>query len=380
MSADASPPSPRPADGTPGTPAPAKAQVDHLRQNASAVTVLLETADIRIEHFRRGGEGGTLVVTFDPILYLADRPPFGQEFLRKQALDVVAVRKKTENFYQPLSREQFDAVVGPVSARYARVVSYGSSLGAYAALYYGRDEPWTVIASSPRNSTHPVFGVDHWQERQRFLHERLDPARPVRCRAIILYDPCDPMDRRYLDGEVLPQFSAAELVRVPYSGHPSNQFLHEIGFIAPFVRAVLTSETAARPKLDRRGKRRVSTTYHQVLASACLHHGHLGWAESLLDSALKLNPRNMLAHRTRAMVKLERRDWPAAITALEQALAIDPKDTSSLVLLKRARRGDAPPPAAAPTPPPSAPPDPLRRAWRRLRRVLGLDPPPPGSR
>lgn len=380
MSGEATPPSPRPADGTRSTPAAARPPVDHVRENATSVTVLLETAHTRIEHFRRGGEGGTLVVTFDPILYLADRPPFGQEFLRKQALDVIAVRKKTENFYQPLSREQFDAVVGPVSARYARVVSYGSSLGAYAALYYGRDEPWTVIASSPRNSTHPVFGVDHWQERQRFLHERLDPARPVRCRAIILYDPCDPMDRRYLDGEVLPQFAAtAEVLRVPYSGHPSNQFLHEIGFIAPFVRAVLSGETARRPKLDRRGKRRVSTTYHQVLATACLRHGHLAWAESLLERALELNPRNMLAHRTRGMVKLERRDWDGAITALEQALAIDPKDTSSLVLLKRARRSDAPPPAP-PTPAPVAPPSLPRRTWRRLRRLLGLDPPPPGSR
>jgi len=380
MSDGRKPPSPRPADGARSTPAPARPAVDHVRESASSVTVLLETADTRIEHFRRGGEGGTLVVTFDPILYLADRPPFGQEFLRKQALDVVAVRKKTENFYQPLSRQDFEAVVGPVSARYARVVSYGSSLGAYAALYYGRDEPWTVIASSPRNSTHPVFGVDHWQERQRFLHERLDPARPARCNAIILFDPCDPMDRRYLDGEVLPQFPAAEVIRVPYSGHPSNQFLHEIGFIAPFVRAVLAGKPAERPRLDRRGKRRGSTTYHQVLATACLHHGHLAWADSLLDRALKLNPRNMLAHRTRGMVRLERRDWPAAIAALEQALAIDPKDTSSLVLLKRARRGDAPPPPAPQLPTPAAPPGLPRRTWRRLRRLLGLDPPPPGSR
>ena len=102
---------------------------DHVRDGTLESRVLLEDDDTLIEHFLRGGEGGTLVVTFDPILYLWTRPPFGHEFLRKQQLDVVAVRKKREHFYQPLSREAFMAAVAPVTARYARVVSYGSSLG-----------------------------------------------------------------------------------------------------------------------------------------------------------------------------------------------------------------------------------------------------------
>jgi len=35
------------------------------------------------------------------------RPHFGQDFLRKLAVDIVAVRKKGEDFYQSLSRETF---------------------------------------------------------------------------------------------------------------------------------------------------------------------------------------------------------------------------------------------------------------------------------
>lgn len=323
---------------TPPSPAPATArQVDHVRDGATRCHVLLDDEHTRIEHFERGGEGGTLVVTFDPLQYLWERPPFGHEFLRRQALDVVAVRKKAEHFYQPLSREAFEAAVTPVAARYERVFSYGSSLGAYAALYFGRDEPWTVIASSPRNSTHPVFGDPGWQRRSPFRHQRFDARAAARCNAVIIYDPRDAIDRRYIEAEVLPQFPSAEVMRVPYAGHPANQFLGDVGFVAPFVRGMLAGQP--RPTLDRRGTRAHSATYHQVLALACLQHGHVAWADALVRRAVALQPQRMLVQRTLGMVRLATRDWAEAAAALEAALAIDPHDPMTQSLLARARRG-----------------------------------------
>lgn len=348
--------------------------VDHVREGASAVTVLLEDEHTRIEHFHRGGEGGTLVVTFDPILYDWHRPPFGHEFLRKQALDVVAVRKKQENFYQPLSRAAFAAAVRPVAAQYARVVSYGSSLGAYAALYFGRDEPWTVIASSPRNSSNPQFGSKAWQKRIAFQHERFLPETSPRCEAIILFDPRDKLDRRYIEGEVLPQFGQAQVVRVPFSGHPSNQFLGEIGFIAPFVRSVLAGQPAAqRPALARRANRARSPTYFQVLALKCVEGGHVAWADALVHRSLGMKPQSMLANRTLGQVRLAQRDWPAAVQVLEIALGMSPDDPLTQSLLASAKRGRlAPPPLALPTAQGSTELTLWRRVVRRLRRWFGL--------
>ncbi|MCD0420826.1 hypothetical protein LOC51_26715 [Rubrivivax sp. JA1024] len=347
----------------------ANTAVDHVRDGAASITLLLDNDEIRIEHFRRGGEGRTLVITFDPLQYLHERPPFGHEFLRKQALDVVAVRKKRENFYQPLSRETFEAVVGPVTAAYPRVVSYGSSLGAYAALYYGCNEPWIVIASSPRNSTHPQYGAKAMQKLVEFRHQRLDGAGRPRCDAVILYDPRDKIDRAYLRGEVLPKFSAAQVIEVPFSGHPTNQFLGEIGFVAPFVRAVLADEPRSRwPRLDRRGKRALSPSYHQVLALMCLDHGHLHWAETLAARAIELNPRHMLALRTLGMVRLAQKRHAEAVALLEPALALSPQDPLTQSLLKRARNGNALP---RPVIPPAAPvQQPLHR--HLLRRLLAL--------
>lgn len=350
-------------------------RTDHVRDGAVATQVLLDDDEIRIEHFDRGGAGGTLVVTFDPIAYLWDRPPFGHEFLRKQSLDVVAVRKKSENFYQPLSREAFEAAVAPVASRYARVVSYGSSLGAYAALYFGRDEPWTVIASSPRNSTHPMFGAKVWQEKVAFRHERMDPSVRPRCSAIILYDPRDAFDRRYMEGEVLPQFVDADVRRIPYSGHPSNHVLSEMGFIAPFVRAILGGwRGSAWPTLDRRAQRTRSAVYFHVLALHAVNKGHVAWADALVSRSLAMRPGSMLALRVQGMVRLAQARYAEAEEVLARAVAIDPQDPLNIGLLQRARDGERAPPLQ----PDAAPgiPAGMFRRWRGKlgqwrRRLLG---------
>jgi hypothetical protein len=345
-SAPPAPPAPTPPAAPPAAPA---RQADPLRDSATATEVLLDTDQIRIDHFQRGGAGQTLVVTFDPIAYNWNRPPFGHEFLHKQSLDVVAVRKKGENFYQPLSREAFAAAVRPVASRYARVVCYGSSLGAYAALYYGRDEPWIVIASSPRNSTHPHYGARHWQDQVAFQHERFGTAVAARCHAFVLFDPKDPTDRRYIDGEVLPQFPQAEVLRVPYSGHPTNQMLGDIGFIAPFIRALIAGLPREQwPALQRRALRGKSSSYLHVLGLAALEHGHLAWADTLVTRALELKPRSPAALGVLGRIRLLQNDPQAAIAAAEKALLTLPGEPSLLALLERARQAASAPPQAAP--------------------------------
>jgi tetratricopeptide (TPR) repeat protein len=307
--------------------------------------VLLEDEQIRIDHFCAPRRSRTLVITFDPLLFLAQRPHFGQDFLRRLGVDIVAVRKKTENFYQPLARAAFVDAVGPLLQRYQRVVAYGSSLGAYAALYFCRDLDCEVIASSPRVSVHPRYGSKVWQRQVAFRHEPFDPRAAVRCRAIVVYDPKEPLDRRFMEGEVLPQFSRALVLRVPYSGHPSNHFLSEIGFIAPFVRAVIAG--TAHPPLDRRQRVR-SATYFQVVAALCAQRGKLRWADALIERSLALNARNMLAHRTLGQIRLHQRRWVDAAAALEAALALSPDDPLTRTLLAQAREASARPPGDGP--------------------------------
>ena len=332
---------------------------------AGPVRLLLhDDAQIVIEHHPRAGGGSTLVITFDPLLYLADKPYFARDFLGREAVDVVSVRKKDENFYQALSREAFEAALRPLLPQYTRVVAYGSSLGAYAALYYCRDIDCQVIASSPRVSVHPVYGVEVWQKKAAFRHERFSPRRPVVCCAFIVYDPKDAIDKRFIEGDVLPQFPAATVLRVPYSGHPANHFLSDIGFIAPFVRAVIAGKPVPQPDLQRRGK---SHTYLVTLAQACAVHGKLRWADALVDRALVLKPTYALAFRTRGRVFMLRRDWVAAKAAFEASLRFAATDSQALHWLELTERYIAAPHADLP---PVDTRSPARRWLSRMKQRL----------
>lgn len=330
---------------------------------------LIDDDEIRIDWLRFGGQrSDTLVVTFDPLAYLTDKPPFGHDFLRRQGVDLLAVRKKKDNFYQPLSRAAFVAALQPLLGLYRRVVAYGSSLGAYAALYFCRDVDCTVIASSPRVSAHPRYGDALWQSRVAFRHELFDARTTPRCTAHILYDPKDRIDRPFIEDHVLLQFPAAHVMRLPYSGHPTNHFLSEIGFIAPFVRAVVARDSLPAPDLSRKGQ---SAAYLVTLAQACTGRGKPGWSERLVDRALQINPHHPAALRTRGRNAMLRGDWHGARSVFEDAIARTPGDHLARHWLALTLKSLASPPAE---PPRVAEPESRLAGWppflQRLLRAL----------
>jgi hypothetical protein len=259
-------------------------------------------------------------------------------------------------------------VIRPALVHPARVVAYGSSLGAYAALYFCRNLDCEVIAPSPRVSVHPVYGAPGWQRQVPFQHRAFDPAEAARCRAVVIYDPREPKDRRYIESEVLPQFPDAQVMRLPFAGHPTTQYLGDIGFLPAYMRAVIAGQP--RP-LPQRRQRLQSGTWFQVMAERCAQRGRLDWADTLIGRSLVLRPENMLALRTLGQVRTLQRRWAEAVAALESALAFDPADPLTLAMLKRARTGleKAQLPTARAVDAPAAPPPrgPLDLPLRALR-------------
>lgn len=300
--------------------------------------VLLDDADYRIELHAHATAHDTVVLTFDPILWRMDMRPFGLDFLLKCGVDAITVRKKSEDFYQGLDRERLLTLIGPVLARYRRRLAYGSSLGAYAVLYYGAHGFDMVISSSPRVSVHPVHGIEHWQRKVRFRHERFDPRHPASSPAVIFYDPRDAQDRRFVEEELRPAWPQAEMVPIPFAGHPANQFLAEIGYIPSCVRALVRGE--ARPPLSRRDKAR-SGMYHQSLAHACMEHGHLDWALRLGERAMTLSPYLNLGRRTLGEIHLARGEFDASQRHLDWYLERHPQDGPALMARQGVERGRA---------------------------------------
>jgi hypothetical protein len=317
--------------------------------------VLLDDQDHHIEwHVRTDPGAAALVVCFDPLLQLWPAPAFGLDFMRRLGADVVTVQRKHEHFYQTLSRETLSALLSPLLPRYRRVLMYGSSLGAYAALYFGRDLDVLAIAASPRVSVHPLYGTAHWQARQAWRHLRLDPAQPARCRALIAYDPRECQDERYLQGEVLPQFPRAQVLRVPFSGHPSIQMLQEIGYLGPLLRAALAAKPL--PQLNRRAGRWTSSAWCVDVAERALARQRVALGARLAERAVALRPRSVLTQRALARARLLQQRWADARTALQAAQALAPQDAMTATLLAQADAAlHALASAAAPQDGPSAP-------------------------
>lgn len=316
----------------PAAPAAAPLAAAAAAPPSWARSVLHEDDDILLELATRTPPGNTLAVTFDPIMVGLDQPAYAVDFLHRAGVDTLAVRKKHEHFYQPLSRERFEQLAAPVLQRYSRRVAYGSSLGAYAVLYFCQHGFDAVIASSPRVSAHPRFGADPWQRRISFQHQAFDPEQPATSSAVVFYDPHDTQDRHLVDDELRPAWPRGEFRAVPFAGHPANQFLAEIGFIAPFVRAMVQGQPP--PPLDRRPKRR-SGMYHQVLATACLQHRKLRWAHALATRALQLSPHLALAGRTLGEVLLAMDRLDEAELHLQAFAKQNPADGISYSALKR---------------------------------------------
>lgn len=286
--------------------------------------MVYEDDHVRIEWSVRTPPTDTIAVTFDPIFVDPQQPAYAAAFLHRAGIDTLCVRKKREHFYQPLSRECFDAASASVLGHYRRRLAYGSSLGAYAVLYYCAHGFETVISSSPRVSAHPRFGRPHWQKQVQFEHVWFDAAKPATSGAFVFYDPHDDMDRRFVDEGLRPAWPNARFIAVPYAGHPANQFLSEIGYIAPFVSAVAAGE--APPELDRHAHKARSFTYRHRLAAACLVHAKPRWAESLCRQALHMKPEITGVKLTLGRALLAQGRLDDAESALLDFQAAYPKD------------------------------------------------------
>ncbi|MFC4169473.1 tetratricopeptide repeat protein [Teichococcus aestuarii] len=296
------------------------------------------------------GLGATLAVTFDPFRSLeVERPGFGETVLTGGGIDVLAVQKRRENWYQDISRETFVAEFGARIAAYGRVLFYGSSAGAYAALYFARPFAAHVLAISPRASIHASY-PSHERARARwgasFRHAPMAEGEDRTLGVALLYDPRlagDALmgeDMRYLEQEILAAYPAARLLPIPYSGHPSAPMLADLGLLKPLLFGYLAE--GRLPALRWHGRRRESWNHLMQLSRALLRHRRPAAAAALCDRALAMQPERGELFQLAAQIRQAVDDRPGAIAALRQAVALSPATVAArlkLVQMLRAEGG-----------------------------------------
>lgn len=265
--------------------------------------ILFDNGESRIEFYKRFQHTETVVITFDSINMVWKNPSFAFNLLIRQNVDIIAVRKrKAKTYQQDLSLNDFLNSVQSLAQTYNDKISYGFSLGAYASLYYASNLNCRILALSPRLSIHPVYGKTKMKGKYKFKH-RKTPVYNESISPIIVYDPKNKLDHRYINKGLLPYFPNAKLVRVPYGGHGMGPHLKKMGLLKTFILTVIHEKKVPDYNKDmHRSLRRKSSTYYRVLSDACLKRNKPKWALGLVNQALKLSPEDNLCMRLKIHV------------------------------------------------------------------------------
>lgn len=239
-----------------------------------------------------GARGGAVVITFgsyatEPTL---DRQGFAEDFLRQIGVDAIHVINRRNRWYQHPERTAALAAVADAARAYDRVITYGSSMGGYAAWRYAADcGADTAIALSPQFSGDPnvVPWETRWQAdvaRTRFS----EPAYVGGARGYVFYDPRLAPDARH--AAMIAAASGAVRIPVPFGGHPVGPLLVETGVLQQAIRAIMAGtfdSASVRPQIRRERSR--SQHLHFVMAQQCADR-HTETALRLLARAAEIEP------------------------------------------------------------------------------------------
>lgn len=198
-----------------------------------------------------------------------DRKGYGEDFLYASGVSAIHVLGRGDDWYQyPDTLDAMAAVRAHVAGA-ERVVTYGSSMGAYAALKLADAAgAHAALALSPQYSVDPrrVPFETRWSADARRLDFQpdIEARTPTRAHALVIYDAAGD-DRRHI--ALFAREMQGDFVGLRHIHHPATTFLNETGLLGPLVlefAAGTLDAGAFRRRADR--ARRDSVTCLTLLA------------------------------------------------------------------------------------------------------------------
>ncbi len=253
-----------------------------------------------------------------------DREGFGEAFLREHGFSAIHVLGRGDDWYQYDDIFTAAAVVRAATSGAKRRLTYGSSMGGFAALHLadaiGADR---VLALSPQWAVDPSRAPweIRWQQDAHRIRWLRDFAHPIgdTMRPVVVYDPRLPLDRRH--AEQIAAETPAQLVAVPYCGHPVATFLGEVGMLRPMLEAVLDDRFDLRAlRSEVRARRSASAVYLGTLAER-QPDTRLRTAIALGRRAAAVTPTNRLGLLSLAQVLTRAGEHTEALTLHDQIVA-----------------------------------------------------------
>ncbi|MDQ8952683.1 hypothetical protein RFH42_06835 [Acinetobacter rudis] len=201
--------------------------------------IIFEDDHIRAIHLP--GTSATLVISFGDLITRAKGLSINAEkSLQKYDYAVVGIMPKQKSWFPASSMQALMESIRPILAQYQRVVSYGGSMGGYAAIKYSKDlGVQRVIAMVPQYSINP----DEVNDRRYTdffdseLHQSMHIAEQdvsALCEYIVIYDPYYAEDSENFNKiqDVIPQLHCLKL---PYTGHDVIAVLANSALLHDFI-------------------------------------------------------------------------------------------------------------------------------------------------
>jgi len=199
-------------------------------QNRQAVqsSVLSQSENYQITLHDIGSE--TTVVTFGYWGSGISQKGFGTDFCLKNGFNNIYVCCKGAQRFQHLSLEIFtQAVESALQGK--TVITYGLSLGGYAAIYYAGPINARIVAFSPRNLSHPVTP----RIKQPFTHAQIYKNPITNKTPIIILDPFDQTDFTFIRKAIAPAYEQMHVIHIDNAGHSCFGAIKNSGKLKPFL-------------------------------------------------------------------------------------------------------------------------------------------------
>jgi hypothetical protein len=222
-----------------------------------------------------------------------ERVGFARDLLGRLGIDALFVTCRGNEWYQYAEMQALVDVIRKNTSGYKEVVTYGSSMGAYAAFRVGGQ-----IDATRAVALSPLFSVDPnkvpWEKRWRrdtahleFVDDDMASSLRRISRAIAVVDPLH-QDAKH--ARLLRQASeTVEIINAPFAGHPTGHFLRETGIISDVVADMLTGKfKAASWPQRRRQARTLSHLYWRNMAERAEKRGRHALATSAAARAQSL--------------------------------------------------------------------------------------------
>lgn len=224
----------------------------------------------------------TVVISFGGLPSKKTSRGFGSTFLLKQGYDHIFVAQEEGSQYQELPLEDFVSSVQPY-IKNKQVFTYGSSLGAYAALYYGGAIDAKIIASAPKNSAHRFMRKKKYAHI-KFKHEDLEDTPLSAANPLVLYDPFREEETKFIEQWVKPAYPNAYLMKFPFAGHTILNTMQQSGVLKHFIKSYIEEDRILDIKLDRQS----SYIWHAEKGRRLFKCGHLNEAKQYYLRSLSL--------------------------------------------------------------------------------------------